>query len=221
MLRWLRDQPRAGAGRRAGPLRRRPVAGHRSRRSRDVDGARRRGDPVRPLAALGRRGAGQGLRPLVRRDPVADRPVRLTSRHRASGWARTFPPALPGSGRSGAGIRTTSAATPWVRSPSTTTTCVVALRTYLIEGDDLASERAVRAWHDWFPERGAGARQPGRAQCRRPEDRPLRFLRSRYRRRRVARSGGLRARMRTMQGLMMDVPLTITGILRHAAAESR
>lgn len=26
-----------------------------------------------------------------------------------------------------------------------------ALRTYLIDGDDLASERAVRAWHDWFP----------------------------------------------------------------------
>ncbi len=25
------------------------------------------------------------------------------------------------------------------------------LRTYLIEGDHLASERALRAWHDWFP----------------------------------------------------------------------
>lgn len=25
------------------------------------------------------------------------------------------------------------------------------LRTYLAEGDDLAPERAVRAWHDWFP----------------------------------------------------------------------
>jgi predicted alpha/beta hydrolase len=25
------------------------------------------------------------------------------------------------------------------------------LRTYLIDGDDLASERALRAWHDWFP----------------------------------------------------------------------
>jgi predicted alpha/beta hydrolase len=26
-----------------------------------------------------------------------------------------------------------------------------ALRTYLVRGDDLAPERAVRAWHDWFP----------------------------------------------------------------------
>lgn len=25
------------------------------------------------------------------------------------------------------------------------------LRTYLVEGDPLASERALRAWHDWFP----------------------------------------------------------------------
>jgi len=28
------------------------------------------------------------------------------------------------------------------------------LRTYLIGGDDLAPERAVRAWHDWFPNAG-------------------------------------------------------------------